>query len=640
MWGGATGAQEAPKKALPPEPGAQVNPNESWIEERDANPVKPGEPAPGTVEREVRKQAAETLRMSLAALQTGTTPGAIINNGTVALGVHNRGHLNYSGTGVRHLPNKADALIPGCPCEGWGVADANSRIAGYANRSMGTRGLAVESFEHDTQTATSVVRAGDTFRVSHEYAPASDTPNLYEATVTIENTSESVVDARYRRVLDWDVPPRVFREYVTNNDGDSPSVSFMSDNGFASANPLAGPSSLRRSGDMTDFGPADQGALFDFQLGSLEPGKSTSFKIFYGAGPDEATVRGALERVGAEAYSLGKPSSYRGKEEGIPNTFTFGFKREASQAHSYVAIGDSTTTGHSISDCPLGEGSYEYQWGCPVEPGDGPPYPELVAQKLGSPYDDLNRVGVWGYTIKDAVRAYEFGNQTGTDRRDGTQWESQLHAVEDARDLVTVSLGANDMRQSDIGFWLVQAATFDTQDEADKLIEELTRPRKDRQSYMDTLFEVLSEAHEEGAEVVVNLYYNPFHEPYAVGTSYPKCSITHETAKTITDTLNKELRSRAEAEGMRVADFGVKFNPPGDEDHGAGGPDPSQSWVYGNECDVDGVITGILPTSWNPFGDDFMQGGGRQGIAEKFDPHPNPAGSNAMAEKIEEVVGQ
>src|SRR5439155_8025961 len=69
---------------------------------------------------------------------------AIIDNGVVQLGVHDVGNLNVSGggpssgtgttfVGLRYLPTGAEATAPGCLCEGWGVADAISRVAGFAN---------------------------------------------------------------------------------------------------------------------------------------------------------------------------------------------------------------------------------------------------------------------------------------------------------------------------------------------------------------------------------------------------------------------------------------------------------------------------------------------------------------------------
>ena len=362
----------------------------------------------------------------------------------------------------------------------------------------------------------------------------------------------------------------------------------------------------------------------------------------------------------------------------------------STETRPYVAIGDSTTTGLGVASCPLEDEKGEYPYGCPVEPANGSAYPDILQRMLGSPYSDnyttlepgdykavydpyydalsdalltgaepptapalgppdghVNRVGVFGYTIKKSVEAYEDPGGANGDRRDSTPWESQLHAVDDAQNLVTVSLGINDMEFSDIPMWLQEAATGGVQGKANEYIDELNEPRNDRPSYMDALFQVLERAQDRDATVVINLYYNPYHEPYFVqlagqpggaNVSYPKCSVTHNTSETIIGELNEELRSEAEDRGMKVADFKVKFNPEGPEDHGAGGPDPGQSWVYGNECDVDGAISGYLPEDWNPFEQDFLEGGGYQSVAEDFDPHPNPVGSAAMAEKIEEVM--
>ena len=66
-----------------------------------------------------------------------TTRGAVISNGTVQLGVNDRGDLNYdcvgagdtrcpdpsagngsSNVGLRYVPLNLDAISPGCACEG------------------------------------------------------------------------------------------------------------------------------------------------------------------------------------------------------------------------------------------------------------------------------------------------------------------------------------------------------------------------------------------------------------------------------------------------------------------------------------------------------------------------------------------
>ena len=169
---------------------------------------------------------------------------AIISNGTVTLGVWGEGHLNVPGpdrpVGLRYEPTGNESTAPGCECEGWGVADATTATAGYANESTdgGPVNLDLVSFTSDASTATSVVDVDDVLRVTHAYRPSATSPNLYEVAVTIENRSAAPVEPRYRRVMDWDVEPTPFSEFVTIETGTASGILFTSDNGFASANPL------------------------------------------------------------------------------------------------------------------------------------------------------------------------------------------------------------------------------------------------------------------------------------------------------------------------------------------------------------------------------------------------------------------
>lgn len=261
---------------------------------------------------------------------------AIISNGTIQLGVWDEGHLNVPGgapssetgtttVGLRYLPTGAEATAPGCLCEGWGAADAISGVTGHANEAAGgVTNLTPVSFTSDARSAVSVVDVGTTLRVTHDYHPSA-TPNLYEVDVTVENISASPVDLRYRRVMDWDVEPTAFSEFVTiQGTAGATDVLFASNNGFASANPLAGPSDIGSIGDFVDAGPTDHGALFDFGFGALDAGATKSFRTYYGAAANEADALAALGAVGAEVYSLGQPSSTDPKV-GDPNTFIFAF---------------------------------------------------------------------------------------------------------------------------------------------------------------------------------------------------------------------------------------------------------------------------------------------------------------------------
>ena len=189
--------------------------------------------------------------------------------------------------------------------------------------------MEVESFEYTGTTATSVVLIRDAadapvFRVTHHYAPAAATPNLYQVNVTIENVSgAAIATVQYRRVMDWDIEPTAFSEYVTIDGGSASALFYSSDDGFASPNPLSGPSSILFEGNGVDQGPDDIGALFDFAFGGLAPGASLGFVIFYGAAATELGARAALGAVGAEAYSFGQSSL--DPTTGTPNTFIFAF---------------------------------------------------------------------------------------------------------------------------------------------------------------------------------------------------------------------------------------------------------------------------------------------------------------------------
>ncbi|ODS24334.1 hypothetical protein AB835_03995 [Candidatus Endobugula sertula] len=252
--------------------------------------------------------------------------GAVLSNGTTQIGVNNQGHLISSGVGLRYLPTGGEALTPGCDCEGWGVADINRNLYAKAGQQFGIRNIVVESFESDGETATSVVIAAGIMRITHDYRP-SDTDHLYSNIVIVENISSQPIDLRYRRAMDWDVPPTAFSEMVTIVTNGASKVYASSDNGFMDGNPLMPITSKNFFGEAVDNGPADHGAVFDFAFGELAPGEQTEFVIYYGAASNESDALEALSIVGAEVYSLGKPNPENSSvsPEGEPNTFIFGF---------------------------------------------------------------------------------------------------------------------------------------------------------------------------------------------------------------------------------------------------------------------------------------------------------------------------
>lgn len=345
-------AEPLPESAAEPAAEAEAPIEEAPAEASSESPIEvvvtdaaPEEVLDATVTAPTVTVFAEEPTAAIAPLAAppgACAPAVCIDNGTILLAVNPTGELNTQDAtgspagsgdaGLAYLPTGNDATSPGCLCEGWGVADPASGVWGGANLAdlgPGGANLTVESFTSTPSTATSVVLVNNSaslpiFRVTHEYVPAAETPNLYQVNVTIENVSgETIAVVQYRRVMDWDIEPTAFSEYVTLNTGTSAAITFTSDDGFAPSNPLSGPSNILATGNFTNSGPEDHGALFDFTFGALAPGEKHSFITFYGAAGNEAGAVAALTSVGAEAYSLGKPNL--DPLDGSPNTFIFAF---------------------------------------------------------------------------------------------------------------------------------------------------------------------------------------------------------------------------------------------------------------------------------------------------------------------------
>ncbi len=284
----------------------------------------------------------------LALLAGGASAQAIIDNGTIQLGVDEFGQLNVPGgapsavngetvVGLRYLPTGNEATSHGCLCEGWGVGVADgsgARIdSGSANNDRGVDNLGLVSFSSTGSTATSVVTMGGLVQVTHTFGPAAETADLYRVKVSIENISGAdIADLRYTRTFDWDIEPDTFDEYVTHQGvATTPSVLLAINDGFTDSDPFASRDAIIVDGipgvgDFIDLGVEDHGSNFDFGFGGLLAGETFDFDIFYGGSLTEVGALAALGEVGAELYSLGQAErDIDGLGLDGANTFIFGF---------------------------------------------------------------------------------------------------------------------------------------------------------------------------------------------------------------------------------------------------------------------------------------------------------------------------
>ena len=289
--------------------------------------------------------ASAVTLMFAGAAQAGTV---IYNTGaagtaSIALGVNDDGSLNTtpnitanaSATGLAYkFADGAfyDATAPGCLCEGWGVS-VNGATNGWANVADGgasnlTFGAAT-NVTGSTVTTTTTLTSLPGIEVKHEYAPATNAPGaLFAVKVTIKNTTGAAVnDVKYVRVMDWDVPPTEFDEFVTiRGTGTTTLLDRSHDDGFENPNPLLATTAINAATDDVDFvdnGPDDHGAYFRFNFGTIADGDEYSFNIFYGAAGSEAAALAAIAAESIELYSFGQ--SRGGEVTGSPATFIFGF---------------------------------------------------------------------------------------------------------------------------------------------------------------------------------------------------------------------------------------------------------------------------------------------------------------------------
>jgi hypothetical protein len=294
------------------------------------------------------KKVLVSATVALLATTGSALAGAIITSGNVSLGVNDQGHLNFSGIGITNVGTGRDGISPGCDCEGWGLGRLSTSVGGGASVSNGgIANVSLVSFNSTATTATSIVdvRVGSptqTVRVTHAFAPSAS-QYLYQVNVTLTNNTGGTINAGdlfYRRAMDWDIPPTEFSELVTiqgvpgalgiangSNLWRSSNDGFIGINGsslFTAPAAIEGQTGVVNA-NFTDKGPADHGAVFDFQFGEILSGASTAFTIFYGVAPDEVLADAARTLVGAGLYSYGQPSSLSTSYGQPNNTFIFGF---------------------------------------------------------------------------------------------------------------------------------------------------------------------------------------------------------------------------------------------------------------------------------------------------------------------------
>lgn len=283
---------------------------------------------------------------------------AVIENGVIRLGIDDEGSLINCGSGLAYdqwgSGSYSEVLDHGTLSEAFGVSatvagPGGSSFYGGASSDLGRKNLEITNpmtFTLESAKTTVNISTGP-LEVTHHFQPSPETQNLYQITVTYKNTdpTKTLKDLRYRRVMDFDVVPTYSECMSIFYQGTNPQyLEYATNNGFLGVDPSNDVSGNKKGtgfpnlpgplGGIDDFGPMDQGALFNFKFTgvTIPPGGTFSFNIFYGAAADKTGADAAVNAVGATigAFAFNpSPNSNWGvcsETDGSgPGVFIFGF---------------------------------------------------------------------------------------------------------------------------------------------------------------------------------------------------------------------------------------------------------------------------------------------------------------------------
>jgi len=123
--------------------------------------------------------------------------------------------------------------------------------------------------------------------------------------------------------------------------------------------------------------------------------------------------------------------------------------------------------------------------------------------------------------------------------------------------------------------------------------------------------------------VVITLYNNPYDVNFPDGFD---CGDLKSIGGTVVNVIDGSLYAKAQASGIMTADLRGPFTS-----HGAGA---SNNWTFGTHCDDDSILWSWR-LGWSPQCSNACQ----QEDESKFDPHPNNAGTCAIAQAIATRLG-
>ncbi len=257
------------------------------------------------------------LAAGVGAVSAGSASAGVITSpgGGFQVGIDPRGSLfdPNAAIGFRRAAGAFDPIAPGTAREAYGVS-AGSRGGFVDPQSSGVLNIApgTATFMANSATVTSFLTAaagGNLLQITQNFSFVPGNENVLQIATTVMNVSAGPLDSLFRRLVDFDVgagPLLGLNDVVNADPLATPLVdaSFNNLSVVESANPLVPFLSSTGPGGGI-FGPGggvlDPGAGLTLGLGTLAPGDSTTFSVFFALnqpGQSEAALRAQLQGLG------------------------------------------------------------------------------------------------------------------------------------------------------------------------------------------------------------------------------------------------------------------------------------------------------------------------------------------------------
>jgi len=281
------------------------------------------------------------------------TQAGVVDDGTISLGIQNRGDLTVASGGgancgwgwtlsIRKDSTNQEGMDCDLEGEGWGAAydigmptvmSCWASSGSLSGAPLSTPPPIVTSFTSTPSTATSIVQC-TSIQITQHYNPYPGHPNVYKDDISIVNTGLTTVHGlSYRRAMAWgsfsSASDFTFEDIATWPAGSlTPSVVSMTGvvEGSTSLDPTTTPLYLA----VGPPGPPvfhyflDLAMVWNFNFGDFGPGYTQNFTLYYGMDDSTLAAQATLTAINAQVYNFAYPQGTTPTAEGPIGIMAFG----------------------------------------------------------------------------------------------------------------------------------------------------------------------------------------------------------------------------------------------------------------------------------------------------------------------------